>query len=196
LAFSFHWHSRETRQPHIKKSLSVAGLFRFIGTAARRVSHVRRGAVSVAGLFRFIGTAARRVSHISHIGGKDLYRSPNITTRQAFCHYNKTGFLSDPNITTRQAFCQIQLAGINFLRTVTVTSLSRADRDDVQNITTRQAFCHYNKTGFCQIQLAGINFLRTVTVTSLSRADRDDVQNEFDSNSTRHRKIHEFRIGA
>jgi hypothetical protein len=65
LAFSFHWHSRETRQLHIKKSFLVAWPFRFIGTAARRFSHMRRGAVSVAGLFRFIGTAARRVSYIS-----------------------------------------------------------------------------------------------------------------------------------
>jgi hypothetical protein len=42
-AFSFHWHCRETRQPHPKKSaVSIAGLFLFIGTAARRVSHIRR----------------------------------------------------------------------------------------------------------------------------------------------------------
>ncbi len=48
--FAFQGHSRETRQPHLKKS-----------------------AVSVAGVLRFRGTAARSVSHI---GDKDFRRSP------------------------------------------------------------------------------------------------------------------------
>ena len=50
-AFAVHWHSRETRQLRIRNVGSVAGLFRFIGTAARRVSYMGRRAYQLLGFF-------------------------------------------------------------------------------------------------------------------------------------------------